>query len=71
MISFLECINDKYIAIVEGKKPTAVSISVIDDKYISEKVKTQKWGSKTIEKLAGFMKENYPTLKGFNKTSSE
>lgn len=34
MISFLECINDKYIAIVEGKKPTAVSISVIDDKYI-------------------------------------
>ena len=34
MISFLECINDKYIAIVEGKKPIAVSISIIDNKYI-------------------------------------
>ena len=36
-------------------------------KYISEKIKLEKWGSKTIEKLASFMKENYPTLKGFNK----
>lgn len=36
-------------------------------KYISEKIKLEKWGSKTIEKLAGFMKENYPTLKGFNR----
>ena len=36
-------------------------------KYISEKIKLKKWGSKTIEKLACFMKENYPTLKGFNK----
>ena len=34
MISFLECINNRYIAIVEGKKPTAVIISVIDNKYI-------------------------------------
>ena len=36
-------------------------------KYISEKIKLEKWGSKTIEKLASFMKENYPTLKGFNR----
>ena len=36
-------------------------------KYISEKIKLEKWGSKTIEKLANFMKGNYPTLKGFNK----
>lgn len=34
MISFLEHINNRYIAIVEGKKPTAVSISVIDNKFV-------------------------------------
>lgn len=34
MISFLECINDRYIAIVEGKKPIAVVVSIIDNKYI-------------------------------------
>ena len=37
-------------------------------KYISEKVNSEKWGSKTIEKLAKFMQENYPTLKGFNRS---
>lgn len=34
MISFLECVNNKYIAIVEGKKPIAVAVSIIDDKYV-------------------------------------
>ena len=32
-------------------------------KYISEKIKLEKWGNKVIDKLANFMKENYPTLK--------
>lgn len=36
-------------------------------KYISEKVKLEKWGSKTIEKIVEFMKDNYPTLRGFNR----
>lgn len=36
-------------------------------KYVSQKIKLEKWGSKTIERLASFMKENYPALKGFNK----
>lgn len=36
-------------------------------KYVSEKVNDDKWGNKTIDILANFMKETYPTLKGFNR----
>lgn len=36
-------------------------------KYVSEKVKQEKWGSKIIDKLADFMKTNYPNMKGFNR----
>ncbi len=36
-------------------------------KYISEKVNSSQWGDKIVEKLANFLNENYPNLKGFNK----
>lgn len=36
-------------------------------KYISEKVNDNNWGDKIVEKLAEFMKREYPTMKGFNK----
>ena len=37
------------------------------EKYVSEKVKNEKWGSKTIDKLVEFMKNNYPNMKGFTR----
>ena len=36
-------------------------------KYISEKSKEAKYGSNLVENIAGFFKENYPELKGFNR----
>lgn len=36
-------------------------------KYISEKVNDSNWGDKIVDNLEGFMKREYPTLKGFNK----
>ena len=36
-------------------------------KYISEKVNDNNWGDKIVEKLAEFMKREYPTMRGFNK----
>ena len=36
-------------------------------KYISLKVKNEKWGSKTIDNLANYIKNKYPNIKGFNR----
>ena len=36
-------------------------------KYVSEKVKNEKWGSKTIDKLAYYIKNKYPNIKGFDR----
>lgn len=36
-------------------------------KYLSDRIQSSKWGSKVIENLADFLKERYPTLKGFNR----
>lgn len=36
-------------------------------KNISEKVNDSNWGEKIVDKLAEFMKREYPTMKGFNK----
>lgn len=36
-------------------------------KYISEKIKNANWGNKTVDKIAKFIKQNYPNLKGFNR----
>lgn len=36
-------------------------------KYISEKVNYGNWGEKIVDKLAEFMKKEYPTMKGFNR----
>ena len=35
--------------------------------YLSNKVKNEKWGSKTIESLTKTINNLYPTMKGFNK----
>lgn len=37
-------------------------------KFLSEKVKSEDWGSKTIDKLVLTIKSQYPYLKGFNRT---
>lgn len=36
-------------------------------KYLSKKVKEEKWGSKVIENISKEIKNKYPTLKGFEK----
>ena len=36
-------------------------------KYVSELVSGSEYGNKTIEKIAEFLKNKYPTLKGFNR----
>ena len=36
-------------------------------KFLSEKVKSEDWGSKTIDKLVLAIKSQYPYLKGFNR----
>ena len=36
-------------------------------KYLSEKVKSEDWGSKAIDKLVLTIKSQYPYLKGFNR----
>ena len=36
-------------------------------KYLSEKVASEKWGSKVIDKIAKEINNKYPTLKGFNR----
>ena len=37
-------------------------------KYVSIKINNNIWGSKTITRLANFLKDNYPYLKGFNRS---
>ena len=37
------------------------------ERYISEKVNDSNWGDKIVDKLAQFMKREYPTMKGFNR----
>ena len=36
-------------------------------KYLSEKVASEKWGSKVIDSIAREINNKYPTLKGFNR----
>ena len=36
-------------------------------KYLSTKIKTEKWGSKTIESISNNLMKAYPNLKGFNR----
>ena len=36
-------------------------------KYVSEKVNNASWGSKTVERLADYIHDKYPNLKGFNR----
>ena len=36
-------------------------------KYLSEKVASEKWGSKVIDNIANGINNKYPTLKGFDR----
>ena len=36
-------------------------------KYLSAKIKTEKWGSKTVENISRKIMELYPNLRGFDK----
>ena len=38
-------------------------------KYLSKKIKSEKWGSKTITKIANNIKIVYPQIKGFDRSS--
>ena len=38
-------------------------------KYISEKIKNEKWCSKTIDNLAKYIKSKYPKMKGFDRSN--
>ena len=35
--------------------------------FVSEQIENNKWGSKVVDNLVLFIKEKYPTLKGFNR----
>lgn len=37
-------------------------------KYVSERVKYSSWGSKTVQKLADYIQNKHPTLKGFDRS---
>lgn len=36
--------------------------------YVSEKIKSKEWGSKVVNNLVVFIKNKYPTLKGFDRS---
>jgi predicted nuclease of restriction endonuclease-like (RecB) superfamily len=35
--------------------------------YLNQKLKNAEWGDSVVKKLANFMKQNYPEIKGFNR----
>lgn len=35
--------------------------------YVSEKIASNEWGTKVVDNLSKYIKEKYPTLKGFNR----
>jgi len=67
---------DKIVNMIETRRNNAYKkvneelISLYWDfgKYVSEEVNNSKWGNKLVEKLAEFMKENYPNMKGFDRS---
>lgn len=71
----LEYVFKELINIVETRRDNAYRkvneelISLYWDfgKYVSEIVSNSKWGNNTILKIVEFMKEKYPTLRGFNR----
>lgn len=66
---------DKIIEMIETRRNNAYRkvneelISLYWDvgKFVSEKIQNNKWGSKVVDNLASFIKEKYPSLKGFNR----
>ena len=67
---------DEVVSIIETRKRNAyvkVNEELINmywdvGKYVSEKVNNSLWGSKTIQKLADYIKTKYPNLSGFDRT---
>lgn len=72
----LEINFNEIVQMIETRKQNAYKkvneelISLYWDfgKYISEKVNDSNWGTKIVDKLEEFMKREYPTLKGFNRS---
>ena len=66
---------DDVIKMIETRRNNAIRkvneelVSLYWDcgKYISEKIKNEKWGSKTIDNLAKHIKSKYPKIKGFDR----
>ena len=44
-----------------------ITLFFLSDKYLSEKVASEKWGSKVIDSIAIEINNKYPTLKGFDR----
>ena len=67
---------DEVVSIIETRKRNAyvkVNEELINmywdvGKYVSEKVNNSLWGSKTVQKLADYIKTKYPNLSGFDRT---
>ena len=38
-------------------------------KYVSEKLKTEEWGSKVVFQLSEYIRSNHPEIKGFSRSS--
>lgn len=38
-------------------------------KYVSEKLKTEEWGSKVVCQLSEYIRSNHPEIKGFSRSS--
>ena len=38
-------------------------------KYVSEKLKTEEWGSKVVSQLSEYIRSNHPEIKGFSRSS--
>lgn len=67
---------DEVVKIIETRKNNAYrkvneeQIMMYWDigKYVSEKVNNASWGDKTVKLLVEYIKEKYPTLKGFDRS---
>ena len=67
---------DEVVSIIETRKRNAyvkVNEELINmywdvGKYVSKKVNNSLWGSKTVQKLADYIKTKYPNLSGFDRT---
>ena len=72
---FMEKEINELIAIIQSHRDKAyrkineelVGMYFEIGKYLSAKIKMEKWGSKTIESISNNLMKAYPNLKGFNR----